>query len=136
MILLDTSVLSAAYRRRRGVHPEPSCATLLRRLILADAPLAIPGIVLQELLTGLKSDGEFTRVREILDGFPVPSATPAHHIEAARIANRCYRAGVSCSQVDCLIAALATSSGSSLLTTDLDFVRMAPHCGLKLYPVA
>jgi predicted nucleic acid-binding protein len=135
VIILDTSVLSAAYRRRRSLHPEPPCAAVLRRLILADAPLAVPGIVLQELLTGLKSDAEFIRVRKILDGFPTLVATPAHHVEAARIANRCYRAGASCSQIDCLIAALAISSGSPLLTTDQDFVRMAPHCGLKLYPV-
>lgn len=31
-----------------------------------------------------------------------------------------------------LIATLAIQHGASLLTTDQDFMRLAPHCGLTL----
>jgi hypothetical protein len=47
MILLDTSVLSLAFRRRRVGEPEPQVAATLRRLVTEDAPVGVPGIVLQ-----------------------------------------------------------------------------------------
>jgi len=92
----------------------------------------IPGIVLQELLSGVRTSDEFQRLQQILDGFPVLLATHDHHVTAALIANACIRAGVVVSAIDCLIAAITLESGARLLTSDRDFVRMAPHCGLKL----
>lgn len=133
MILLDTSVLSLAFRRR-GQHGGASpAAGALRRLIEGDAPLAVPGIVLQELLSGVRGEGRFSRLRRLIEPFPVLLAERRHHIEAARIANTCWRAGVSASTVDCLIAALAIESEAYLFTLDADFVRIARCSALKLW---
>ena len=133
MILLDTSVLSLAYRRRRRVEAEPHVVTVLRGMIREDVPLAIPGIVLQEVLTGVRSEAQFGRLERTLKAFPIVSAEPQHHILAARIANSCRRKGVATSAVDCLIAALATSNDAFLFTLDEDFSRMAPICGMRLF---
>lgn len=133
MILLDTSVLSLAFRRRRVGEAEPQVAVTLRRLVAEDASMGVPGIVLQELLSGVRGDTEFARLKAIMDGFPLVLAKSADHVAAARIANACARKGVPTSTVDCLIAALAISRKAALFTLDIDFTRMVPHCGLTLF---
>jgi len=135
MILLDTSVLSLAFRHRRKGQPEPLAAAAFRRILIQDAPVAVPGIVLQELLSGVRGDTEFTRLKAIMDGFPLVLAGSVDHVAATRIANTCARMGVPPSAVDCLVAALALSRTAALFTVDTDFTRMAPHCGLILLRV-
>lgn len=135
MILLDTSVLSLAFRRRRGGEAEPQVAATLRRLVTEDAPMGVPGIVFQELLSGVRGYTEFARLKAVMDGFHLVLAASTDHVAAARIANACARRGVPTSTVDCLIAALALSRKAALFTVDKDFARMAPHCGLTLLEV-
>jgi len=133
VIVLDTSVLSAAFRRRRQSGAEARAVEALRRLLSADAPLAVPGIVLQELLAGVRTEEQFVRLRTLLEPFPLILAERHHHVRAARIANTCRRSGISTSTIDCLIAAIATEHDAPLFTLDRDFARIAPHCSLKLW---
>lgn len=133
MILLDRSVLSLAFRRRRGGEAEPQAAATLRDLVAEDAPIGVPGIVLQELLSGVRTAQEFDRLKGLMEGFPLVMARREDHLTAARIVNACARKGVPISTVDCLIAALAISRKAALFTLDTDFSRMAPHCGLTLF---
>ena len=135
MILLDTSVLSLAFRRQRGVEAEPTVVRVLRQMVLEDIPLTVPGIVLQELLSGVRSTGQFSRLERLVEGFPILLAERAHHVAAARIFNVCRRKGISPSAIDCLIAALAISSEAPLLTVDEDFQKMASHCHLRLLEI-
>lgn len=132
MILLDTSVLSLVFRRRRAGQAEPQAAVTLRRLVAEDAPLGVPGIVLQELLSGVRTPQAFDRLMGIMEGFPLVIARREDHLTAARIANSCARKGVPTSTVDCLIAALAVSRQAALFTLDDDFARMAAPIGLTL----
>ncbi len=106
MILLDTSVLSAALRRRRRSAGELRAADSLAELIGNDVPVAIPGIVLQELLSGVGDEAQFARLADLTHPFPVIMAERKDHVAAARIANGCRRRGA----------------------------RMAPYCGLTLFP--
>ena len=132
MIVLDTSILSLAFRRRGEKEGDSAPVTALRKLIADNVPAAVPGIVLQELLSGLQSREQFRKLRASMAGFPLLLATESHHVRAARINNACRRRGVACSTTDALIAAITVESGGTLLTTDADFHRIAPHCGLKL----
>lgn len=132
MILIDTSVLSLAFRRKTREVPEATSVRTLRRIITEDIPCAVPGIVLQELLSGIRSEDDFLRLLNLMEAFPLVLADRAHHIRAARIANACRHAGIVVSSVDSLIAAMAVETKSQLLTSDQDFERMAPHCGLQL----
>jgi len=133
VILVDTSVWSLAFRRRRSESDEPSKAAVLRELIEADEEIALPGIVLQELLSGIREKAQFEKLEEILAGFPLLLATQQTHIKAARIANACRSKGIAVSAVDCLIAAMAIEHNAQLLTSDRDFVYMAEHCALRLF---
>ena len=135
MIVVDTSVWSLAFRRRARPGDEPKVVSLLRRMITDDQPLAVPGIVFQELLTGVRDVSQAKKLQRILDGFPLLLATKDHHVEAAKISTACRKGGVAAATVDCLIAAQCISSNSPLLTTDEDFKRIALHAALKLYPI-
>ncbi|MGZ8428368.1 MAG: type II toxin-antitoxin system VapC family toxin [Nitrospira sp.] len=135
MIVVDTSVWSLAFRRRARPSDEPKVVSLLRRMIKDDQPLAVPGIVFQELLTGVRDVTQTKKLQRLLDGFPLLLATKDHHVEAAKISTACRKGGVAAATVDCLIAAQCISSHSPLLTTDEDFKRIARHAALKLYPI-
>ncbi len=132
MILIDTSVLSLAFRRRVKQDPEPRLVQILRRILERDLPVAVPGIVLQEMLSGVRAQGKFERLRYLMEGFPLVLATSDHHVGAARISNVCRQAGIPVAAVDCLIAAMAIETNSELLTADRDFERIASCCALRL----
>ncbi len=91
MILVDTSVLSHAFGRRAPKTPEPAEVLLLRRLVDEDYPPAVPGIVLQEILSGVRSSRQSGRLKSLLDGFPLVLATRDNHLTAATIANKCMQ---------------------------------------------
>ena len=132
MIVLDTSILSLVFRRRRDAGDEPPPIAVLRKWIAEDVPLAVPGIVLQELLSGVRSQEQFRKLAGAMAGFPLLLADHTHHVRAAQISNACRRHGVACSTIDALIAAQVIESGGRLLTTDADFQRIAMHSPLKL----
>lgn len=134
MILLDTSVLSLAFRRRQRPPPSTPHAVLeLERLIGEDLPLAVPGIVLQELLSGVREASELERLRVAIAGFPVITATIAHHLAAAELVNDCRAKGIAATAIDCLIATQAIATRSTLFTLDQDFVRIASCSKLALW---
>lgn len=133
MILLDTNVLSEAYRRTpRGTEPPPARA-ILAKLISENRAIAVPGIVVQEVLSGIRAPRQFELVRGDLESFQVVLATADDHALAARIMNRCREKGVAAKTVDCLIAAQTVHKGGQLYTHDTDFDRIAAHSELRVY---
>jgi predicted nucleic acid-binding protein len=134
LILLDTSLLSLAFRRRRrGPPAAPDPIPELARLIEQDLTLALPGIVFQELLSGVRDPSEVARLHAAVAGFPVIMATLEDHLAAAALANSCRAAGIAASTIDCLIAAQAIGGGYSLFTLDRDLDRIATCCTLMLW---
>ena len=134
MILLDTCILSIAYRRKYQHGKIATEAIMLKQMVAEHKPIQIPGIVVQEFLSGLREDAQFEKLRKLSESFPIILAQQSHHIEAARIANICRRAGVATSATDCLIAAIVIEQKAQLFTTDQDFVRMAYYCPIRLFP--
>lgn len=132
MIVLDTSVLSPVFRRRSAAA-EPEVVDTFRRLVSSDQPLVMPGIVYQEMLTGVKSPAQHRLLSAALSGFPLVLAAREHHVRAAEIARSCRAAGVATSTIDCLIAAHALRRGWSLFSLDSDFERIARVTGLRLF---
>ncbi len=130
MFVIDTSVWSRALRRRRQAVEESPEAALVRRLVLDNEPISIPGIVLQELLSGIKTRKEFDRLRRVLEPFSVVLATKEHHVLAAELCNTCKSAGLNVSPTDVLIAATAIHCKGVLVTGDNDFRRMAEYIDL------
>jgi predicted nucleic acid-binding protein len=132
VILLDTSVLSEAFRRHRREGPSAT-AIHLTRLIRNRVDKAVPGIVLQELLTGVPDPERFDALRKDIEALGIIPATGEDHALAAQFSTRCRARGVAATAVDCLIAAQTVRLHARLYTLDRDFARMAPVCDLSLY---
>jgi predicted nucleic acid-binding protein len=134
VILLDTSVLSAVLRRRKRGEAEEAVAARLVSLLRSEEQVAVPGIVLQELLSGIAEQKQGERVlAAVRESFPVMLATEGDHLKAADLSNLAARKGVSVSTPDALIAAQAFNRRASLFTIDGDFPPLAALAGLRLY---
>lgn len=134
MILFDTSVLSRVFRRRRPGPRERQLRAVFETLMSSDTPLGLPGIVLQEVLSGLPSEKQFRELRaKLLGAFAIVPASVDDHLEAARLKNVCARQGANVSGIDCLIAASAIAGGHELFAVDADFEAICRHSPLKLF---
>jgi hypothetical protein len=134
VILLDTSVLSTALRRRAKGSGELQVAERLLALLGSGQRVSVPGIVVEELLSGIRESSQFESVKHLLlRGYPILTAAVGDHVLAADIVNRCRRRGVAVSSIDALIAALAINSKARLFTTDADFERIAGLVPLRLF---
>jgi len=113
----------------------PGVVKLLQKLTREKQRVAVPGVVLQELLSGVKDPAQGERIEELMEGYPLILATKEQHVEAANISNVCRKAGVSAATVDCLISAQCILLNGVLLTLDDDFKRISKCCGLRIYPI-
>jgi predicted nucleic acid-binding protein len=126
-VLVDTAVWSLALRRRNRAENQSSELALL----VEDGRVAIIGPIRQELLSGIKDDAQFERLREHLRAFPDTAITSEDYEEAAWYFNRCRAKGIQGSNTDFLICAVAARNGFSIFTTDEDFAHFA-----KVLPIA
>ena len=134
MILFDTSVLSRVFRRSRPGAEERRLQAVFDELMASDVPLGLPGIVLQDVLSGVRSQRQFTDLSaKLLAGFTVISEGVPEHVEAARLKNVCLGKGLNVSGIDCLVAACALVGGHKLFTVDEDFAAIARHAPLELF---
>jgi len=128
-MLVDTSVwidFFNGYESRQAEH--------LASAIAEAEPIVIPGIVLTEILLGLKNDAEAERISALLGAFDaVAEPTRADYIEAARIYRLCRAKGFTVrSTIDCLIAQLCLRDDFALLSKDRDFKAIADCVPLQL----
>lgn len=134
MILFDTSVLSRVFRRRRPGAEERRLQALFEGLMVSDERLGLPGIVLQEVLSGMASPKQFADLRgRLLAALTVIAASRDDHVEAARLKNQCMVKGLNVSGIDCLIAATAIAGDHELFAVDGDFEDISKHAPLRLY---
>jgi predicted nucleic acid-binding protein len=132
--LFDSSVLSRVFRRRRPRPEERRIQALFEGLMASDEPLGLPGIVFQEVLSGMTSQRQSADLQDkLLAGFTVIPASAQDHMEAARLKNACMRKGLIVSGIDCLIAATAIAGSHELFAVDGDFVEISKHSPLKLF---
>ncbi len=133
MILLDTGVVSAVLRRRRRGEVEQRAFDAVSSLLDSHESVALPGIVFQEVLSGIADARQFRKVlRGIRESFPVVLADKEDHVRAAQLANTAAASGIAASTPDTLIASQAVGLGSELLTVDPDFEYMAGLTELKV----
>jgi predicted nucleic acid-binding protein len=130
-ILIDTSIWSLALRRQSGVvNPE---SVMLRTLIEQGEDIHLLGIILQEVLQGIKNPKDFLVLKDHLDAFPLIELIREDYIKAAELKNRLIKKGKQISTIDALIASASISYSCYLFTTDKDFEHIAHHSSLKLF---
>ncbi|MEM7791851.1 MAG: PIN domain-containing protein [Verrucomicrobiota bacterium] len=127
-VVVDTTVWSLFLRRDKPADSSPEVEKL--KVYLQDGRAALPGIVRQELLSGIRNPEQFDKLSHLLEGFPDILATSEDHLNAARFFNQCRQQGIQGSPVDFLICALAHRLEAPILTTDQDFIHYA-----KIIPI-
>ena len=134
MVLVDTPVWSLALRRRpehlgtQEQHLTQALAELIR-----EGRVQIVGPIRQELLSGIREEAQFRKLRDYLRAFQEHPLEMADYEEAAHMNNRCRARGITGSAVDFLICAAAHRRGWSILTSDRDFQNYASVLPLRLH---
>jgi len=127
LILVDSSVWIDFLSSRPGPGGQE-----LRRLIEDGAPLAITGVVVTEILQGLKRD-----VKHIENYLSLFDLLEARGFETYRNAAALFRLarsqGVSLTTTDAIIATVAVENGATIFSLDRDFMRMAHMAGFRLH---
>ncbi|PJZ86843.1 type II toxin-antitoxin system VapC family toxin [Leptospira levettii] len=129
-LLIDTSVWSEALRRKnKSVNSED---TFLYQIIKNDEEIFLTGIILQEILTGIKNQKLFDEINNQLRFFNFINPTNKDHILAAQLRNDLAKKGLAGATIDVLIAQIAISNNLTLATYDSDFEKIAAHSKLKI----
>jgi predicted nucleic acid-binding protein len=129
-VLVDTSVWSLALRRtKESTHPK---VELLRELLQTEQPIYLLGVILQEILQGIRKQSDFRKLIVSLEPFPLIHLKKEDYIEAAKLRNHCASKGIQAGTIDFLIASTAIRYGCGLLTADEDFARISNIAPLRL----
>lgn len=127
-VIPDTPIWSLVLRREK---PNREVQNLFARII-DEGRIVLPGIIKQELLSGIRNDTQFDTLSSQLTHFPELLATDTDHVLAARFFNKCQRSGIQGSHVDFLILAIAVNNSASILTSDKDFQHYRKHISFEL----
>jgi predicted nucleic acid-binding protein len=127
LILVDTSVWIDFF----SPSPGPGGAEL-RRMIGDVEPLALAGVVVTEILQGLRRD--IHRIEHFLSLWDMlePRGFSTYR-EASAISRLARSRGISLTTMDTLIAAIALAHHATLFSLDKDFSRIARLTPLRLH---
>ena len=122
MIIIDTSVWILIINK--STHPK---AELGRVLINRTEDIGIPGIVLDEILRGFRSDKQFEIMkRYLIEDFEYLEMTQQVFTNSAEIYRKLRQNGITLKNpTDCLIASCALEYNASVMENDSDFQKIA-----------
>ncbi|MBI5236179.1 MAG: PIN domain nuclease [Deltaproteobacteria bacterium] len=129
MILVDTSVWIDFFRGTGSPQ-----AKRFHALLEDDADIFLTGIVITEILQGIKRDEDYMTVKDYLYEFPIQMPKGVEtYVNAAAVYGDCRRRGRAIRKtVDCIIAAICIENSLSLLHKDKDFDEIASCTRLKV----
>ena len=128
-VIVDTSVWSLVLRRKRT---NTSHTKLLSGLIDKNLVIMI-GPIRQEILSGIKSENQFSMLKEYLSAFPDHPIKKDDYEFAAELFNRCRAKGIQGSNTDFLICSVALKNNFAIYTTDKDFNNFKNEMDINLY---
>ena len=117
-MLVDTSVWIDYFNG----YQSPQAGRLSKAIADAE-PIYIPGLVLTEILLGLRTETEAAKIAYLLEAFNfVKEPTRHDYLLAANLYRTCRTQGFTIrSTIDCLIAQFCLRDNLSLLFKDRDF---------------
>jgi len=132
MILVDTSVWIDYF----AGHDTPY-AREIERLVNNREDVCICGIVLTEILQGIRKEKEYQRTRSVLLDLILLPMTQETFCMAADIYRTCRSRGITIrNATDCMIAAACIQHGAHLLHNDRDFDSIGSLFELRIVPVS
>ncbi len=127
-VIADTSVWSLALRRQQQQN---SIADKLRDFI-RDGRVILLGAVRQEILSGIKHQAQFDKLKNNLRAFPDLLLDAEDYELAADYFNICRRNGIQGANTDFLICATANRRNYQIFTTDKDFIGFSQYLPIVL----
>jgi len=127
MVIVDTTVWVDFFAARSADH-----VAMLETLIDEREDICICGIILTEVLQGIRKESEFRKTRDLFNALiflPMEYKTFSRSAEIYRLLRR---KGITVRKpMDCMIASVAIENDIPLLHNDKDFHPIEQYCGLK-----
>jgi len=129
IVLVDTTVWIDFFAGQSLPH-----VAKLVNLIEDKEDICICGIILAEVLQGIRKDNEYRKTRDLFKTLlflPMPYSV---FLRSAEIYRKLRKKGITIRKpLDCMIAATAIENDLPLLHNDKDFLPIAEHSGLKVF---
>lgn len=129
-VLVDTSVWSLVLRRQQR---KAGVVTTELANLVQEGRVVMLGAIRQELLSGIKAQPQFEKLRDHLRAFPDVELGATDYETAALYFNKCRGSGIQGSNTDFLLCAVATRRGYAIFTTDKDFAQYARFLPVTLH---
>jgi len=130
-VLVDTTVWIDFFADKKceQVH-------ILTSLLEKKENICICGIILTEILQGIRDDKDYARTKRLMESLVFLKMSRQTFLRSADMYRRLRQKGITVrNSLDCMIAAIAVEYQLPLLQHDRDFAPLAEHCGLILFPV-
>ncbi|MDD2501765.1 MAG: PIN domain nuclease [Geobacter sp.] len=128
MVLVDTSIWIDFFQA-----PDSPTAEALATLITGHNQVVLCGVVLQEVLQGIRGQRNFELVHERLTKFPFVDADKETWLQAANLYRNLRTKGITIPTTDATIAALTMQHNLLLFSRDRHFEAIAADTALRLY---
>lgn len=136
IVLVDTPIWSLALRRKRhDLNAHEQRLTQALHELIQEGRAQLLGPIRQELLSGIREEERFYKLRSYLHAFEEPAMESEDYEEAARMSNQCRARGIAGSAIDFLLCAVAHRRHWQIFTTDRDFGHYAKVLPLNLHAV-
>ncbi len=128
MVLVDTTVWIDFFAGRDESH-----VMTLQELIESEEDLSLCGVILAEVLQGIRSDADFIKTRQYFGDLIFLPMRQTTFVQAAEIYRSLRKKGVTIRKpVDCMIASVAIEYDIHLLHNDRDFNHISKHTKLRI----
>lgn len=128
MVIVDTTVWIDFFSGSSQKHVK-----ILENLIAEREDICICGIILTEILQGVREDTAYKKTKQLLGSLMFLPMQHSSFILSADIYRKLRRKGITIRKtMDCMIAAVAIQHDIPLVHNDRDFIPIEKHCGLKV----
>ncbi len=131
-ILVDTCIWSLALHRRKKDDDNIVYIKEFSELI-CESRIQLIGAVRQEILSGIKHESQFVKLKNILQSFSDFNVQMNDYEHAAALFNIARSHGISGSNTDFLICALSEIYDMPIFTIDNDFDLYRQYMKFKRY---
>lgn len=123
IFLVDTNVWIHIFRQ--SAQQETKTIQEFFRLLSPEAKIVTTGIVLTEIICGLRNTKKDKAIREIIERYDFLPSTKDIYILAGDLGREMERKGLKIPVADYVIAATAITYGATLISGDPHFKRFA-----------
>ena len=128
MILVDTTVWIDFFIGRSVSH-----VASLESLLEQEEDLCICGIILTEVLQGVRKESEYVKIKELFNSLIFLPMSYETFFHSAEIYRKLRQKGITIRKsMDCMIAVVAIENNIPLLHNDKDFIPIEKYYNLKV----